>query len=66
MTKEEEVNQFRDMGITDGVSFEIEELKGRYKIDIDDRVAIDITTSSDGLRSRSIYEHLLDGTWHKR
>ncbi len=64
--REKEEKKFIDMGIIDGVSFEIEELKGRYKIDIDDRVAIDITVSDGGLRSRSIYEHLLDGTWHKR
>ena len=64
--REKEEKKFRDMGIIDGVSFEIEELKGIYKIDINNRVAIDITTSTDGLTSRSIYEHLLDGTWHKR
>lgn len=66
MTKEQEENKFRDMGITVGVSFEIRELKGTYKVDTDERVAIDTTQVINGMRSRSIYEHLLDGTWHKR
>lgn len=62
--KEVEIKKFEQLGIVIGSKFEIKELKGFYKIDVNKRVVIDMCDGNKEIGS--IYEHLLDGTWHKR
>lgn len=60
-----ETKKFEELGIPIGHKFEIRELRGVYQVDVVNRVAFDMSPGCKILQSTSIYEHLLDGTWHK-
>lgn len=66
MNKAQELKKLESLGIPIGVPFEIQELTGWYKVDIDNRQVLETTHGRANVPVPGIYQHLLDGTWHKR
>ena len=62
---------FADLGIFEDTLFELRELTGKYMIDIPNRCVYEVniyrTPNAATWRRRvsGLYEHILDGTWHK-
>lgn len=57
---------FMQMGIFEYHRFRIKELDGLYMLDLNDKVIRDVTKGYSGVVVKGLYEHLLDGTWHKQ
>lgn len=58
LTEEQKLMQ---LGVYEGHKFQIEELSGRYYLDLNNKRIID---ANNGIPVRGLYEHILDGTWH--
>ena len=58
--------KFEVLGIVEGIDFEIRELAGKYRLDLAKKVVYDVTFKKNAPKIvKGLYEHLLDGTWHK-
>ena len=65
----DEREQFEKLGIIEGQVFQLKELTGFWRIDIENRVAWCYRNEYEVVRGkrervRGVYEHILDGTWH--
>ena len=58
--------KFEKLGIYEGVPFKIRELTGIYIIDLSERRVLERVKANQNYVVKGLYEHLLDGTWHKQ
>lgn len=57
--------KFSRLGIKEGKTFEIRELTGLYQLDLEKSCVYEIVNKNK-IKVNGLYEHLLDGTWHKK
>ena len=67
MTKSKEELKFEQLGITDGVVFEIKELTGYYMLDLKEKVVYECSINGKKIMPvNGLYQSLLNGAWHKK
>ena len=67
MSKLSDEMKFQQLGISEGVVFEIKELVGYYVLDLREQAVYE--TSAVGkkiIKVNGLYQSLLNGVWHKK